>query len=94
VITLWYVPAPTRLASGSDTFDGVSGWEEYAIWRAAAYCLAKEESDPSFALNMLAGLKKRIENLAVKRNAYGAERMRDVYGSVAIRRPWARLPPP
>jgi len=90
-VTLRYVPCATRLASGSDTFDGISGWEEYPIWRAAAYCLAKEESDPSFALQMLATLKKRIENMATKRNAYGAERVRDVY---AITQPWPRLPQP
>ena len=94
VITVFYVPHAVRLSAGSDAFDGINGWEMYPVWYAAAICLAKEESDPSYAMNQMATLRKRIENLATKRNTYGAERVRDVYGSVAVRRPWQRLPPP
>lgn len=90
-VTIYYVPFPTRLSAGSDTFDGIAGWEEYAVWRAAAYVLAKEESDPSFALQMLANLKDRIQRMADKRSSAGNERVRD---TLVYTYPWFRLPRP
>jgi len=94
--TLWYVPYATRLSSGSDTFDGINGWEEYAVWRAVAYCMAKEDRDGSFAGAMLARLEARINALAPHRSAESTERVRDVVtgrlGSTL--RPWGRLPRP
>lgn len=35
-LNLWYLPAHTDMASGSDTFDGQAGWEDYVVWHAAA----------------------------------------------------------
>ena len=47
-VTLNYVPTFQALVSGTDTFDGVSGWEEYAIWRAVKiHASRSEESDTS-----------------------------------------------
>lgn len=44
-LRLWYVPAYTTLTSGSDTFDGVNGWEEWVAYEVAIGLWLKEESD-------------------------------------------------
>lgn len=43
--TIWYVPRPPVLDSDSATFDGIAGWEDYAIFKTVAELMAKEESD-------------------------------------------------
>lgn len=77
----WYVPACQRLASDAATFDGIDGWEEYAIWRAVAYVQQKEQLDPSFALSFVASLGGRIDRLAPFRATQNTERVTDVYRS-------------
>lgn len=46
-----YIPRPVVLA-GAGTWDGYGGMEEAVKWHAAASCLAKQESDASYALQM------------------------------------------
>jgi len=46
-LRLWYIPAPTRLSADADTFDGISGFEEYVIVDAAIKCKTKQEDDVS-----------------------------------------------
>lgn len=77
-ITLNYVPTYTPLVADGDVFDGVAGFEEYAIWDAVACCLAKEESDTGWALQKRAELERMIEELGAQRHAGAAERVRDV----------------
>jgi hypothetical protein len=68
-IGLWYFPRLTTLLADSDVMDGISGWEEYPIVRAAKYALDKEESDTSKLDGELAFLKQRIEETAMNRDA-------------------------
>ena len=77
--TLFYAPAAARLAADVDTFDGIDGWEEYAIWRAVAYVQQKEQLDFAFAMGLLANMKERISRLAPFRAANNAERVTDAY---------------
>lgn len=77
----WYQPASPRLTSDGQSVDGANGWEEYAIWRAVAYCQQKEQIDPSFAMGMVAQLGGRIDRLAPFRATNNTERVVDVYGS-------------
>jgi hypothetical protein len=79
-VTLNYVPTPTKLANPGDTFDGVAGWEEYAVLDAAIKCLLKDGD-----LEMVAQLEQRkmairvrIEALAPERDAGQPERVHDV----------------
>ena len=66
---------PAILSSPStnwtNTLDGVDGWENYVIVRAAQMSLSKEESIDSWnVLNQeLMGIKQRIEDAATNRNA-------------------------
>jgi hypothetical protein len=51
-LRLNYIRAPVALALPGATLDGYVGFEEYPVWDAAAAALAKEESDPGFAISM------------------------------------------
>jgi len=45
VVVVRYVPTPPVLATDTDTFDGMTGAEEWVIWDAAIQILIAEESD-------------------------------------------------
>lgn len=68
-IGLWYFPRLTTLLKDTDIMDGISGWTQYVIIRAAKYALDKEESDTSKLDEELAFLQKRIEESATNRDA-------------------------
>jgi hypothetical protein len=53
-VKLNYLPTPPILTSAGQTWDGYQGFQEAVIWLATAYCLAKEESDTSFAMSQYA----------------------------------------
>lgn len=72
-----YAPACARLVNDGDTFDGVNGWEEYAIWRAVAYVRGKEDLDVSIAVAYVDRLGKRIDELAAFRAQQTTERITD-----------------
>lgn len=66
---LWYFPRLNTLLADTDVMDGISGWDQYVIIRAAKYALDKEESDTSKLDAELAYLKQRIEDSAQNRDA-------------------------
>lgn len=68
-IGLWYIPRLVTLLQDTDVMDGVSGWDQYIIVRAAKYALDKEESDTSKLGEEIAFLKARIEETASNRDA-------------------------
>ena len=59
-ITVEYIPTPTTLVNDSDTFDGVSGWEELIANLMARDVMVKRESDPSVVINTIDRLNARI----------------------------------
>lgn len=54
-----YVPAPTLLVNGSDTFDGVSGWEELICAYAARDVREQQNRD-------ISGLQLKIDRLEAR----------------------------
>lgn len=81
-IVVDYVPVFTDLSADGDTFDGINGWEEYAV-DYAARCMAvkDEEWELVRALDAdMARLRERIQKLAPTRDAFRAERVKDVRG--------------
>ncbi len=68
-IQLWYIPRMTQLLKDIDILDGVSGWTEYVIVDAAIKALTKEESDTTALMVRKEGLKRRIEESAMNRDA-------------------------
>lgn len=77
-ITVWFIPAFTKLVADGDTFDGVNGWEEYVILDSAIKVLNKEESDPSPLMAEKAEALKRIDDLSKIRDQSFPERVTDI----------------
>lgn len=72
---LWYIPQFTKLVNGSDTLDGINGWEEFIIIDAAIKCYVKQESDPSVLLVEKQAITARIESMARTRDVGQADRV-------------------
>lgn len=78
-IRLSYIPRLRQLLQETDTTtDGISGWIEYVIVRAAIYALAKEESDTSDLKEQLLFVKQRIEESAANRDAGQPDTISDI----------------
>lgn len=77
-----YVPTFTDLADSSGTFDGINGWEQYPVEFAAREMLLKdgEKSDAADCTQKMTALAMRIGKLAPKRDAFRAERVKNVRG--------------
>jgi hypothetical protein len=80
-IRLWYIPRMPQLLQDTDVLDGVSGWTQYVIIRAAKYALDKEESDTTKLDAELLFLKGRIEESAMNRDAGQPDTISDTRGS-------------
>lgn len=78
-VALAYLPAFVELAADGDTFDGVCGFEEAAIWRTVAEMLAKDQSDPSFAIGRAVEWDARIQKMASHRDVGGPPRVERRY---------------
>ena len=76
-LRLWYIPRMAQLLQDTDILDGVSGWTQYVIVRAAKYALDKEESDVSSLDAELLFLKQRIEESAMNRDVGQADTISD-----------------
>lgn len=68
-VGLWYFPRLTTLLQDTDVMDGISGWTQYVIARAAKYALDKEESDTTKLDAEVLFLKDRIESSSMNRDA-------------------------
>ena len=78
--TLFYAPAQPRLAVGSDTFDGFSGYELAAIYEVCAVVKDKEETDPSFYQGQANAIYADIDLQMAQRDAANPERVQEVVG--------------
>lgn len=74
---LWYIPRLAVPLADNDLVDGVSGWTDYIIIRAAKYALDKEESDTQKLDEELSFLTKRIEAAAQTRDVGQADTISD-----------------
>jgi hypothetical protein len=86
---LWYIPTMTKLVSGSDTFDGINGFERHIILSVAIMMKQKEESDARLLVDQVAAIEDRIKAMGDNRDAGSPDRVTDVtqlggYG------PWGR----
>lgn len=94
-IKVWYIPAPTALATGTDTFDGVAGWEQYVITDCAIKVGLADEEDVRMHKAQKDELRSRILHMAQTRDRSNPDKVRDVRRErLADVRPWLRLPRP
>jgi len=61
---MYYLPVAPLLVSDSDTFDGVSGYEELITALAWRRCLVRQDLDPGTMDREIARLTARIESAA------------------------------
>jgi hypothetical protein len=73
-----YVPVVKTWSNVVDVVN--AGWEMYPVYKVAARCLAKEESDPTYCLTMAADQLARIKAAAVQIDSGEPRRIRDVQG--------------
>jgi hypothetical protein len=64
---LVYTPAYVNLVLGTDTFDGVLGFEEAAVWRTVAEMQSKDQADTGFAILRIAEWDARVARVAESR---------------------------
>lgn len=76
-LRIWYAPRPAILVYDTDTFDGISGYEEYVIIDAAIKALKKEESDCTELMAEKAAMIQRINSAAENRNVMEPQRVSD-----------------
>lgn len=78
-----YVPVFVDLTDASGSlFDGINGWEQYVVYFAAREMLLKdgEKDDAAVQTAAMQALAKRIGMLAPQRDAFRAERVKNVRG--------------
>lgn len=78
--TIWYIPTPTKLVAGSDTFDGVDGWDELVVTDVAIKCGIKDQIPPEdmqVIMGRKAELVARITSMA-ERDIGAPQRIVDV----------------
>ena len=78
-ITMWYVPTAPILVSGSDSFDGIAGYEEIVVLSAAIKLLLKQEQFEHAQAQM--GERERQEQSltsSLTRDSDEPERVNDV----------------
>ncbi len=87
-----YIPVFTDLADSSgSTFDGINGWEAYIVEYAAREMFLRdgETAEAGACTAKMQALAARIADLAPKRDAFRAERVKNVRTNGAAF-PWGR----
>lgn len=82
-ITVHYVPTLADINDTTNQLDGINGWDEFVVLRAAIKCLAKEESDTSALMAELGAAKDRIVSMAPPRDIDKPLRVVDVMATAA-----------
>lgn len=94
-VKVWYVAAPAELSADGDTFDGISGWEQYVIVDVCIKIAAADETDAKIFMAEKQKLIERIHGMAQERDRSNPDRVRNVRRwSRARARPWDSLPRP
>jgi hypothetical protein len=80
-----YVPVFTDIADDTTTFDGINGWEAYVTEYAAREMFKHdgERSDAQECTDEMQRIALRVGKLAPKRDAFRAERVKNVRGGAA-----------
>ncbi len=91
-IRVFYIPVSPLLVNGTDTFDGINGFEDWAVLDTAIKMGDKEEMDTSALRARKERIERRIMDMGANRDANEPARVADVSGWGYPW--WNRLPPP
>lgn len=67
-VRVYYIPTVTELVLGTDTLNGLNGWEQWIVLDCAIKILEKEESDTTALMRRLEKLEARIQAAAMRAN--------------------------
>lgn len=87
-VTLWYVPVPVVLTSGTQTVDVILGFDELVTVDVAIALLEKEESDASALMAERAQLLQDLEGSLATRDAGLPTGITDVRTDFDLSLPW------
>jgi hypothetical protein len=73
-VRLAYAPTYTPI-SGTQTFDGVAGFEEWAIWETVAELQAKDGENPALAMQKAKWWEGEVESMARERDGQMPQRV-------------------
>lgn len=85
--TVWYLPVLADLSDDADTFDGVSGWEDYVLADVALQIIARDQYPNAYALfaQQLEATWRDILRGASKFTAAGGANVgRDTFGHAGM----------
>jgi len=88
-IELEYIQNPPVLTSDSDTFDGVSGWDELVSALMARFALMKMEQDASGLQQVINECRARIRTCSSNRDRGGPRYISDIDDNDQM--PWWRF---
>lgn len=77
-VKLYFAPAFVDLSADGDTFDGINGFEEWAVLDAAIKCLDKEETDITSRMIRMQKIEDRLDQMAQDRDLSQNDRIKDV----------------
>ena len=75
---MWFVPAPPRITTTSQSIDGIAGWEEVVTLTAAIQIMNKQELDATALKREQAEALDRVITMATERDAALPERVTDL----------------
>lgn len=80
-ITVWYLPIHVDLVDGTDTFDGLAGWEEWLVWNCLITLLTRDQY-PGLIDNAVARTEQLKQEMKTKLRGDrpSVTRRRDVRG--------------
>lgn len=78
-LRLWYAPRFTPFTSTSDSFDGINGWEEWAVNDMAMKARVKEQTPIDDLQKLQAVQEDRLSSIMENRDAGSPATVVDVY---------------
>ena len=100
VYVVWYLPVLADLASGSDTYDGIAGWEDFIVWDVVCRMLMRDQTSAAYQMAQAYRAETWqdiLKNATKVASAGGAVLGRDSLGRRGALRPNGQkgyLPPP
>jgi hypothetical protein len=76
-VTLYYVPAPSKIAGADGSFDGVSGWEKYIVEDVCVKAKMADEEDEKPFVRERELAKVRITSMANDRDKNEPDMIQD-----------------
>jgi hypothetical protein len=88
----WYLPVLTDLVNGSDTFDGIAGWEEWPVWDCFIKLINRDQYPQIYemATRERDSVWADIQKTSARVNRTSYTQRRDTWGETANKQAYSR----